>query len=626
MRLQQTASFYSLAICLLCLGYLGLQIVGIPTIFLEVDEFWFAHHIFEYTQQLPYQDFPPYKTVLGYYLLSLPLYFAHGLFTPIYYIKDEIAIINTLMFALVAWWCVRIFQPRAIFYTLLILISSQMFLLFSSQTRVDMLASWLCLLSILFLVNQRTVSAGIFIALAFLTSQKAIWYVVGSNAALGICWLAEKEYKKDLRVWFTFNFSALMTLIVYVAFWSMIASFHEVMRSVFYEAYTQSKIDYYSSASLYYWRFILQHGPLLVMLLPLTALSLFAKSVSRQRLLLLTYGIISFLTIFPYTQFFPYNIVFLVPAFLMIYGEFFSWLLSAEMKTIDLSSHQLFWFFSVTLFFLVEFILIMHLPLIYFLVLLIPAVLWRQLVGKHDLSFNSKIAIGAVILITGVVVPLLSFGKLIYFLNGDYQRENIRIADTLLKNGGNYIAGSLVFQDKDRSIDGFKDLIEPAIAYAQTGDKTLLPILVASLKITPKTSAQMLDEVKNAPLKVIINNRRIAALPAPVLDYLRANYQHYWASVYLYAPTITAGDEYFQLKFAGNYTVEAAHDVVIDKQTIPAQSVISLAQGQHFSQTGFDYRLRLNPVNSAEKLVPRYQHDCPPCTRLSFNIQDYTKN
>ena len=624
MRLLQTTSFYGLAITLLCLGYLGLQIVGIPTTFLEADEFWFAHHIYEYTHGVPYQDFIPYKTVLGYYLLSLPLYFFHGLITPIYYIKDEIALINTIMIAIAAWWGARIFQPRAVFYSLLVLVSSQMFLLFSSQTRVDMLSSWCCLISILFLVNQRAVLAGLSIGLAFLISQKALWYLTGTDVALGFWWLAGTDYKKDFRTLLAFNFSALTTIVIYILFWSVLANDNEVMRSVFYEGFTQAKVDYYAIATWYYWRFVLQHGPLMVMLLPLTLLPLFEKTVSRQRILLLGYGLLTFALIITYRQFFPYNIVFLLPAFFIIYSEFFSWLQTPG--AINISDRALFWFFACTLFAMTEFALIMFLPKIYFVALLIPVLLWRDLSRGRTLRFNSKIAMGAIILLTGVVAPLLTFANMVYFFNGDYQRQNVQIADSLLQDGGSYIAGTLVFADKDLSLDGFKDLIGPALSFARSGDKTLLPALLASLKITPKTSAQMLDDLQNSNLKVIINNPRINALPVPVLTYLRTNYQHYWGSIYLYAPTVAAGKQLFQIKFAGVYTVEGNHSVTIDRVTFIPNAIVNLQEGEHTSQAKEDYRLRLKPTLPVANADLPFRHDCPPCTRLSFNIEDYSKN
>jgi hypothetical protein len=65
---------YHLGIIAVCAIYLVVQLVCIPKVWLEVDELWYAHHIYQYTRHVPYLNFPPYKTVLGYYLLMLPLY------------------------------------------------------------------------------------------------------------------------------------------------------------------------------------------------------------------------------------------------------------------------------------------------------------------------------------------------------------------------------------------------------------------------------------------------------------------------------------------------------------------------------------------------------------------------
>jgi hypothetical protein len=603
---------YRFGIFAICAAYLIFQLACIPSIWLEVDELWFAHHIYQFTLHTPYQDFPPYKTVLGYYLLSIPLYFTHGVLTPIYYIKDEIALINTLFIGGLAWWAVRMFQPRAVFYTLVLILANQLFLFFSAELRVDMLTSWLCLVSILFLVNTRNDWAGIFIGLAFLTSQKALWYILGTNLALGLYWLAYPNPAKNFRAILTFNLTMLAVIAVYLAFWAALSSWHEVLRSVFYEGYTQSKIDFYAYSTSLYWRYILRHGCLLMLLLPLTLLSLFQQQLSRQRFLLMTYGLLSLGIVCSYKQFFPYNTVFLFPAFFVVFAEFFSWLLTPGYENVKISQRGLFWFFSLYLIALVALIFHLQLAYAYYSVVLLPILLWYSLSKKVPLSGASLTVIGLVVLLIGVLLPLADFGTSLHVREARYQQANILMANNLLENGS-YIAGTFIFHDRDQSIAGFENLIQPAQEYAETANAELMYILIPSLNITPKTATEMLTDLKNAKLKLLVNNVRIAALPVQVLNYLRQEYEHYWGALYLYAPTVAVGEQQFLLKFSGNYTVEAAENIVLDQQTLTPQNTIKLTAGQHVSVATRSYRLRLLPDHTQAPLNLAYQHDCPYC-------------
>jgi hypothetical protein len=575
-------------------------------------QFTWCHHIYQFTIHTPYLDFPPYKTVLGYYLLSVPLYFVHGVLTPLFYIKDEIALINALFIGGLAFYAVRLFQPRAVFYTLVLIIANQLFLIFSTELRVDMLTSWLCLVSILLLVNARNAWAGVFIALAFLTSQKALWYILGTNLALGLYCLAYRDGAKNFRAIVVFNLMMMAVISVYLAFWAGVSSWHEVLRSVFYEGYTQSKINFYTDSSNLYWSYILRHGCLLILLLPLTLLCLFQQQLSRQRFLLMTYGLLSLGIVCSYKQFFPYNTVFLLPAYFVVFAEFISWLLSMDKQHIKISQRSLFWFFSVYLIAIVAFMIHLGLAIAYFSAVLIPLLVWRALSRKTPLPGVSLATIGLVVLWIGVYEPLADFGAALHTTEAKYQQANILLANELLQNN-DYIAGTFIFHDRDQSLAGFENLIAPAQQYAVTANPELKYILIPSLNITAKTAAEMVTDLRNARIKMLVNNGRIAGLPEQVISYLRQQYQHYWGAIYLYAPTITVDEQEFTLKFSGNYQVEGASAIQLDQQMLTPQSIVKLAAGQHISTANRSYRLRLLPDIMPADLLVAYQHDCPYC-------------
>jgi hypothetical protein len=613
---------YHLGIIAVCAIYLVVQLVCIPKVWLEVDELWYAHHIYQYTRHVPYLNFPPYKTVLGYYLLMLPLYVVHGVLTPIYFIKSEIALINTLAMVSVAWWAVRLFQPRAVFYTLVLIISNQLFLIYSTQVRVDMLASWLCLLSILLLINQRIAWAGVCIALAFLTSQKALWYIVGTNLALGAYWLYSKAAFKNFHAIVIFNVAMLGVIAGYIVFWASFSSYHAVLHSVFYEAYTQAKIAYYGGSSRLYWQAILRHGPLLIMLLPLTLLVLAARELSRQRFLVVAYGWLSLGIMLTYQQFFPYNTVLLLPVYFVLFGGLFSWWLAGEAQASTMSRRGVFWFFSVYLLGLVGFVVCWGLSVWYLVGLLFPVMVWRSLsikiplnppFSKGERKFKGELGVFVlVVLVTGVFMPLANFGADMHVSEARYQRATIQLASELIEDD-DYLAGTFIFHDKDQSIAGFENLIQPAEEYAKTGDVKLMPILIASLNITPKTASQMLEDLHSAPVKLLVNNVRIAGLPTAVLNYLRSEYEHYWGGIYFYAPTVSAGERPLLVKFSGYYVVEADEGLMFDQQKVMPKHIVQLTAGEHISNASKTYRLRLLPERTLPLLNLAFQHDCPYC-------------
>jgi hypothetical protein len=619
---QQQKQQYRLGIIALCVCYIIFQMIYIPYTMLARDELWFAHHIYQYTQHIPYRDFSPYKTVLGYYLLSIPLYFSHGILAPLFYIKDEIALFNGLALGVVALWASTWFQPRAIFYTLMIIIASQFFLIYSVDLRVDMLASWLCLVSALLLLSHRAGWAGVLLAVGFLVSQKVLWYIVASNGALLFAGFLQATPHKRGRAFFLFNAAMFVTLTVYVGVWSGFASVSTVLHSVFYESYTQSKITFYAAAHYVYWRAILQDGPLFILLWPLTFLSLFDAQAREQtktrRVFIAAYASLVIVMMVIYQQLFPYNIVFFVPAFFVLYAEFFTWLLTifnreTHQVIVTLSSRQLFWFFSLYVLVIVFAILYFTLPLFYLTIISIPLVLWSCLEKSHKAGFFLPCLLFVTLTMTGVFYPLVRMSVYAYTLNGQYQKDMIRLTDSLLQDKEEYLAGVPLLYNKNQTVAGLKNLIAPAIQYLYTANPSLIPVLLPALDMAPRTVEQVLSDLQNKPVKVLVNNDRIMGLPPRILDYLRSEFQHYWGSIYLYAPTIVPSQHAFSLKFTSAYQVESAELVMIDGKSLQPNSIVSLASGNHLSRSNRPYRLRLTPATLHFKPQLITHDDCASC-------------
>src|SRR3990167_7391495 len=80
--------YFWLILVSFCLCYLIFEFFFNAYTMLTVDEFWFAHSVFRFAHLLPYRDFFPYKTVLGYYFLLFPLLLGNGIFSTLILIKN----------------------------------------------------------------------------------------------------------------------------------------------------------------------------------------------------------------------------------------------------------------------------------------------------------------------------------------------------------------------------------------------------------------------------------------------------------------------------------------------------------------------------------------------------------
>ena len=142
---------YLWLLTIIFLTYLVLQGCYIAYAKFSMDDFWLAYHTIHYKTGLPYRDFSPYKSVLGYYVFLVPMTFFHGVLNPLLYTKAWIVLLNVGFLGGASFWMRKFFSQKAIIMSLLLVISTPTFLLYSSEIRVDLLAYWFCLISVLFL-------------------------------------------------------------------------------------------------------------------------------------------------------------------------------------------------------------------------------------------------------------------------------------------------------------------------------------------------------------------------------------------------------------------------------------------------------------------------------------------
>ena len=619
---QPSLFFYSFAA--ICSIYFLFEYYFIRYSALSADEFVFARHILDYTRALPYRDFAPYKTILGYYLLSIPLFFSHGLFAPLFWIKTEITLINIICLGVASYWSLTFFDKRAILLAALAIISNQLFLIYGSDLRVDMLTSWFCLFSALCVLKNQFKLGGALLGIAFLISQKALWYVFAINGALGLCWLlslflhqqqsitTHTMLKINLRTLINYNLASAIPIIIYMVVWSTISDFNTVFYNLFYEAYIQSGIDWYVPLYLTCWKAVLSHGPLLFFIWPLTFSMLFGTQDEQliNRLFIISMASIALILFINYKQPFPYNFVFTIPAFFLLISEFISWIIKKRsVKNQTTAAWQTKALLAIYCLSIIAMIYVFSINRLYYLIAALPLVSYAYF--THQLPRSLFLySFMTLFIVTGILYPLYGSVKTALVVEGQYQQTMVRLTDSLLGNDSDYVSGIPFLYAKDQPIDGMKNLIGPAVDYLYEPTDKLQSLLLPSLYLTESTPEKILTDFEKTPVKVIINNYRMLSLPPKITQYLKNNYQHFYGSIYLYAPMVTKNKLSIDIKFTGNYRVEGKNKatILLDNKAVKIGKMVRLRQGAHLSETKTDYRLALVP-ELKDSLDARYAQD-----------------
>jgi hypothetical protein len=612
---------FLLSVLGLCFLYLFFEIFYTYYATLSVDEFWFAHRIYEYKSGIPYRDFSPYKTVLGYYLLLPPMTLIHGFLTPLLATKNYIAVMNIAIMTSTAFWLKKFFSKNAILTTLCLLLFSEFVLSYSTNIRVDLLAYWFCLISVLLLLEKKFLWSGFILALGFLTSQKVLWYIVASDCALVIYWLCAERNWKNYKNIILFNLIIVITTAFYISFWSYFAGLKTVLQSIFYEAYVMYQLDWYAAARKLFWSVTLTHNPLPFMLWPATLLSLFVipehDHGHAKRIFAISFGSIILLCLIPYKQIFPYYMLTALPAFIILYSAFFSWLYallhSRNITILAIGKTGIWGLICVYFIALSELYTLLPLPVIYFLVCLIPICL-GILITCQTLSTTTRSICNNTILLTilfiGLIYPIAKLATELPKHNGQYQQSVLHVMNELLQKNDDYVAGIELIYNKVQPIPGMRHLDGPAIDYLYYPAPKLRSVMLASLYRSPDvTIDSVIAALEQSNVKLYVNNYRIDALPPYIKSYLETQYQQFWGSIYLYAPLVTAGDHNIPIKFAGRYRVVSTKKIRIDDITIAPDAVIFLNRAEYSSHAESSYRLQFIPTMNAKLLNPEFQKD-----------------
>jgi hypothetical protein len=298
--------------------YCALQFLYIAHLPLVMDEFDGAYEAYHLRHAVPYRDFTPYKTVLGYGVELLGTFAAHSVWPRILAIKAEIVLINCGMLFAAALMLSRMVSRSAVAAALALLIVCSTFLERSSELRVDMLTAWAGLWSLLALLRRRPVLAGALAGLSFLVSQKGAFYIVAGAAALGVEWLLERKNIARLKAVVAYSAASIGAIAAYVAVWGAVTSFGVVLHATFVGGAQAAMVGDYEIRSVY-WQQVIGRDP---MYFAIVAVALVVTAIRGNLLACLYTGVI-LIQAAMYSQPWPYFFVVIFPTLFVAQAFFF---------------------------------------------------------------------------------------------------------------------------------------------------------------------------------------------------------------------------------------------------------------------------------------------------------------
>lgn len=424
---------FILILSLLCLTYLAFECWLDQYAMITVDEYWFATLISEYRAGIP-PHLSPYQTVVGHYLLLIPMYFGKSTLDTLIIVKDTVAVINTIFIIIASLMISRTFGKWPTLLSVILLISMEIMLNYSTNIRVDLMAYWIALFSILLLMNNRYVIAGLLLGISFTISHKCVWYWLASDAALFITWMHLVRTQKYMLGIILYNITALCAVAIYLAIWATASDLQSVLTGVTNEASTMYQLDWNNSARYFFWQVILLYNPLPFLLWPLTLVSLLftfhQDPLYRQRFFVVIFSFIILLCLINYKQVFPYYMQITLPMYLLLYAAFFAWiiqLLHHSHSFVHLGSKNNSVLFLVLYILLVTLLIInMKLPIFYLLINFIP-LLMIGIIYYPALASHVRTLFLVMFIVLGLIMPGMLFAVRLVNAGGEYQRTNIDV-------------------------------------------------------------------------------------------------------------------------------------------------------------------------------------------------------
>lgn len=249
----------TILIALLCCTFLAIQLCYVLRLPLVMDEFDHAAHTHRLAQLVPYRDYAPAKTLLGFYLLLPALVSFANVWDSMMAVKIEIACLTTVGLWLAATRLSRHFAPSAIVGALVLLCTQSTFLERSSELRVDMLSALAGLTSLLALLDRRPIVAGAAAGCAVLMTQKGCYFVLALAGTLVI----QASYCRSralLLEGLKAGVAASLVVFSYVAFWCAVGNPSKVWHGMFLGPSSVAFDDLYAIRG-YWWQTLGRNPP-----------------------------------------------------------------------------------------------------------------------------------------------------------------------------------------------------------------------------------------------------------------------------------------------------------------------------------------------------------------------------
>lgn len=321
---------------LVWLGYATLQILYITRMPMVMDEFEGAHSVHQFASGLPYRDFDPYKTVLGYYFQLPALEMPHDLWRGMLAVKLEMAAAVILVFLGTTIALHRRLASVPLLLSTAMLVAMSNFAERSSDLRVDMLTALAGFIALVALIGRRTLSAGAMVAVSILISQKGVLYLAASGAVLVVDLIVTEDRRAALRRGLTFAGSFALVFLSYLTVWSLIATPRIVMGAVFGTAARVALSEVYSIRGQF-WAQTLMRNPLYWLLAAIAIPILLRRWRDPALRSIAVYGAVILILGAWYRQPWPYFFVILSPTIFLLHAALLQQLERQALRRIAVS-------------------------------------------------------------------------------------------------------------------------------------------------------------------------------------------------------------------------------------------------------------------------------------------------
>lgn len=434
-------------IAALCIFYLGIEVLYISRFPLVMDEFVGAQAALAYATKIPYVDFVPHKTILGYYIQALAINLSADSWRDMLLVKFEMALLTALGLAFSTKALDRLFRRNSLVLALALTIVMSTFLERSAELRVDMLTGLFGLFALVALLRERYGWSGVLCALSVLASQKGAYFVLASWAGLGLCAVRYRS-KQSVRNLLWFSTTSAVLFGGYLLAWTILSSPAEVVQSTFLRSRGLAFNDYPGLHAMY-WSQTLIRNPLFW---ALGALSLGLLTVrfgrTGREATLFGYGIAFTALAIWHKQPWPYFFVIVIPVFFVL----LAWLFDQPES--------------------------------------------RTLFARHRHS------VVAILVLIGFALPLsrlLATGK----RDQGFQHEMYRIADHILPKTDTYLAGVPILYRRSQAVaDAFNSLDGLELAKMRSMPPNEIRHLVARLDASPTKICIWNYRLQSLPLMI----------------------------------------------------------------------------------------------------------------------------